>query len=175
MQWYPNAEAMIWFAREVWPRIREAVPSVEMDLIGRHPPREVTKLASEDPAFRVRGFVDDVRPFIDGASVYVVPIRVGGGTRLKILDAMAMGKAIVSHSIGAEGLELTRGRDILIADDAQDFATHVVDLLRNRERCLALGEAARNTVLQQYDWSLIVSSLTGMYESVAKPLQSSEA
>jgi sugar transferase (PEP-CTERM/EpsH1 system associated) len=167
MDWYPNADAMLWFAREIWPALKERIGSIEMDVLGRLPPRELEDLAARDPSFRVHGFVEDVRPYLARAWVYVVPIRVGGGTRLKILDAMAMSKAVVSHSIGAEGLNVVSGKDIVIADDVAGFAGAVVDLIEDKDRRRSISAAARESVLREYAWPKVVSQLERVYDAVA--------
>jgi len=166
MGWYPNSDAMLLFASRIWPLIKRAIPGVTMHLIGSKPPQEVVRLAARDEHFKVLGFVDDVRPFIEKATVYVVPIRVGGGTRLKILDAMSMGKAIVSHPIGAEGIAVTDGEDILLASEPQAFADQVIRLLNDRALAQRLGRAARRTAEERYSWTAIVPSLESAYRSV---------
>lgn len=167
MSWYPNRDAMILFAEKIWPLIRQALPNAVMHVIGSAVPPEVRRVGAQDPRFRVLGFVDDVRPYIAEASVYVVPIRVGGGTRLKILDAMAMGKAIVSHSIGAEGLDLEDGKEILIADPPEAFARQVIELVNDAPRREALARAARATAEAKYAWSRIAPRLEEFYRQLA--------
>lgn len=167
MSWYPNRDAMGLFAREIWPIVRREIPNVQMNLVGAHPPAELIALGKRDPGFRVLGYVDDARPFMDKAAVYVVPIRVGGGTRLKILDAMAKGKAIVSHPVGAEGLAVTDGVDIVIAGDPQAFARRIIELIRDPARRAQLGTRARQTALRLYSWSSVVPRLSEFYDFVA--------
>lgn len=166
MGWYPNSDAMSLFAQDIWPSIKRACPDVTMNLIGSKPPSDVARVGQRDPQFKVLGFVDDVRPIIEAAAVYVVPIRVGGGTRLKILDAMAMGKAIVSHPIGAEGIRVTDGVDIVLAEKPEDFASRVVELLGDPARRAALSSAARETAVTRYAWDRIIPRLTACYEVV---------
>lgn len=167
MAWYPNSDAMILFGEKIWPLIKAEVPEVVMNLIGSRAPEAVLRLAENDPQFRTLGFVDDVRPTIAAAAVYVVPIRVGGGTRLKILDAMAMGKAIVSHPIGAEGLDVRDGHDIVIAEAPEEFARRVIDLIRDPERRKQLATNARQSVMKKYAWGIIVPRLVEFYREVA--------
>ncbi len=167
MTWYPNSDAMTLFAERIWPLIKEQIPGIVMNVIGSYPPAEVVRLSQSDHQFKVLGFVDDVRPYISRASVYVVPIRVGGGTRLKILDAMAMGKAIVSHPIGAEGLYVIHGKDIVIAEDPKSFADEVVELVHNEAKRRALATQARQTVVERYSWQGIVPVLEKFYHEVA--------
>ena len=162
MDFRPNVDAVIWFCEEVLPLVRREVPGVRFYIVGRSPHRRVLRLA-KDPAVTVTGYVDDVRPYIAAASVYVVPLRVGGGTRLKVLEALACGKAIVSTSLGCEGLGLTPGQELLVADTPEEFARRVVELLRNPERREELGRAARRFAEERYDWRLIVPKLERVY------------
>lgn len=166
MGWYPNADAMIHFAKDIWPTIRRRAPGATMNLVGSHPPAELVRIIRGDSRFRVLGFVDDVRPIIGDAAVYVVPIRVGGGTRLKIVDAMAQGKAVVSTTVGAEGLLVQNGRDIVLADEPESFAERVLELLSDVSAREALGEHARETVERVYSWDSIVPVLQNTYERV---------
>ena len=158
MDWLPNEDAMLWFCRDVLPRIRQELPEVRLSIVGRAPTPAVSKLATEH-GVRVTGRVEDVRPFISEAAVFVVPLRIGGGTRLKIFEAMAMAKAVVSTTVGAEGLPVTHDRDILLADDAESFARAVVRGLRHVPLRRALEVAARDLVAQRFDWSAVARDL----------------
>lgn len=168
MTWYPNRDAMLYFAAEIFPRIRVLQADAGMTVIGRNPPQELLRLASEDPGFRVSGFVDDVRPAVRGASVYVVPIRVGGGTRLKLLDAMAQGKAIVSTTIGCEGIPVTDGENVLIADEPEPFAAAVVRIMRDAELRHRLERNARRFVEENYSWHAIGRRQSALYEEALR-------
>jgi glycosyltransferase involved in cell wall biosynthesis len=137
-----------------------------MNLVGGPPPKEILKLGKFDESFKVHGFVDDVRPFIARSAIYVVPLRIGGGTRLKILDAMAMGKAIVSTAIGCEGIEVTNGENILLADTPEEFLEKIQILLENENIRIALGQNARNMVKKKYHWDIISQTLDKSYSSV---------
>jgi sugar transferase (PEP-CTERM/EpsH1 system associated) len=158
MDWLPNEDAILHFCDEILPLIRQAEPDVTFSVVGRAPTPAIRKLA-RDGSVEVTGRVDDVRPYVAPAGVYVVPLRIGGGTRLKIFEAMGMGKAIVSTSIGAEGLPVTHGRDIVIADEPRRFAEEVVRLMRDAEARRALELAARQLVVERYDWSAVASDL----------------
>lgn len=158
MDWLPNQDAMLFFCREILPRIREQEPAATLDIVGRVPTPAVQRLA-DIPGVRVTGRVDDVRPYLKDAAVYVVPLRIGGGTRLKIFEAMAMGRAVVSTAVGAEGLPVEHGRHLLLADDPQQFAQATVDLLRNLQQRQQLATAARQLVVEHYDWSAVASEL----------------
>jgi sugar transferase (PEP-CTERM/EpsH1 system associated) len=154
MDWLPNEDGMTYFCREILPKIRQAEPGATLSIIGRAPTPAVRKLA-EIPGVEVTGRVDDVRPHIARGSVYIVPLRIGGGTRLKIFEAMSMAKAVVSTTIGAEGLPVTNGRDIEIADDPSGFAQAVVRLIRDTDARRSIETAARQLVVEKYDWSAV--------------------
>lgn len=154
MDWLPNEDGMTYFCREVLPRIRRSEPEATLSIIGRAPTPAVKRLA-EIPGVEVTGRVDDVRPHIARGAVYVVPLRIGGGTRLKIFEAMSMAKAVVSTTVGAEGLPVTSGRDIEIADEPARFAHSVVHLMRDPAARRAIEAAARQLVVERYDWSAV--------------------
>lgn len=165
MDFRPNVDAVLWFCQEVLPLVRGQVPDVRFYIVGQRPHRRVLRLA-DDPAVTVTGYVDDVRSYIAGACVCVVPLRIGGGTRLKVLEAMAMGKPIVSTSLGCEGFEgLVSGRELSIADTPEEFAQQVIELLDDAPRQERLGQAGRRFVEEQYDWRLIVPRLERIYEA----------
>jgi glycosyltransferase involved in cell wall biosynthesis len=159
MRWYPNRDAMLFFAREIFPRIKARCPDVVMNVIGIRPPETLLSIASHEPQLLVHGYVDDVREYMRRAAVYVVPIRVGGGTRLKILDAFAAGKAVVSTSVGCEGIDVTPGNNILVADEPEEFAARVVELLENHEMRRQLEHNARKLVEEKYNWDTIGDKL----------------
>ncbi|MGB9593103.1 MAG: glycosyltransferase, partial [Anaerolineae bacterium] len=142
MDFRPNVDAACWFADAILPRIRANVPDAHLYIVGQRPSPAVQALGGR-PGITVTGFVPDVRPYIAAADVYVVPMRMGGGTRLKVLEAMTLGKAIVSTSLGCEGYGLTPGRELVVADDAERFADETVALLRDRARRAQLGALAR--------------------------------
>ena len=154
MDWLPNEDGMLYFVREILPLIRAQEPDVTLSIIGRSPTPAVRRLA-EEGGVEVTGSVDDVRPHIAAGRVYIVPLRIGGGTRLKIFEAMGMAKAIVSTTIGAEGLPVTSGRDIAIADEPASFADAVVRLIRDDAARQQLEAAARTLVVERYDWSAV--------------------
>jgi glycosyltransferase involved in cell wall biosynthesis len=158
MDWLPNQDAMRYFCRHVLPLVRANEPGARLTIVGRSPTPAVLSLAKE-AGVRVTGRVDDVRPYMDDAAVYIVPLRIGGGTRLKIFEAMAMGKAVVSTTVGAEGLPVADGEHLLIADEPQSFADAVVRVIRDRGQRERLGSAARALVLERYDWSAVAGAL----------------
>ena len=165
MDWFPNEDAMRFFVNEVLPLIRRQL-EVTTWIVGRHPSESVLRLSQDHPDVRVTGTVPDVRPFIDRASVYVVPLRIGGGTRIKIFEAMAMGKAIVSTTIGAEGLPVSNGENIVLADTAQSFAAKVIELLQSPSQRRRIGETARALVVNHYTWDVAARRFTEICETV---------
>jgi sugar transferase (PEP-CTERM/EpsH1 system associated) len=156
MDWLPNEDAMAYFARDILPLIRASEPDVTVSIVGRAPTPAVRRLA-DDAAIEVTGRVDDVRPHVAAGDVYVVPLRIGGGTRLKIFEAMAMGKAVVSTTIGAEGLPVAQGKNIVIADQPAEFARAVVRLVRDQAARQQIEAAARRLVVDHYDWSAVAN------------------
>jgi len=158
MDWIPNEDAMKHFCQDVLPLIRAQEPDVTLSIVGRAPTPAVQRLA-DIPGVEVTGRVDDVRDYVGRGGVYVVPIRIGGGTRLKIFEAMGMARAVVSTTVGAEGLPVTHGRDVVIADAPQEFANAVVSLIREPARRVQLERAARDLVVAHYDWSAVAGQL----------------
>jgi sugar transferase (PEP-CTERM/EpsH1 system associated) len=158
MDWLPNEDAVTYFCREILPRIRTDEPDATFTVVGRAPTPAVRRLAAEH-GITVTGRVDDVRPYVRDAAVYVVPLRIGGGTRLKIFEAMALGKAVVSTTVGAEGLPVENGEHLLLADEPHLFARAVVRLIRDADRRRALEAAARTLVVDRYDWSAVAGEL----------------
>ena len=149
---------MLFFCREVLPRVREAEPDVTLSIVGRAPTPAVKRLAQE-AGIEVTGTVDDVRTYLGQACATIVPLRVGGGTRLKIFEAMAAGKAVISTTIGAEGLPTESGRHLLIADGAEAFADAVLRVVREPDLRRRLEREARTLVTQHYDWSVAAGQL----------------
>lgn len=164
LSYAPNRDAMTWFAREVLPRLGAAGP--EVLVAGREPGPELQALAQATPRLRLLDFVPDLAPLYARAGVFVNPMRGGGGTRLKMLEAMAAGKAVVSTAIGAEGLALTPGHDVVIADTAAEFAAAVRVLLTDRAQALRLGRAARQLVETRYRWEACLAPMQALYASL---------
>jgi protein-tyrosine-phosphatase/glycosyltransferase involved in cell wall biosynthesis len=157
MDWHPNEDAALWFIDAILPRVRAARPEARFTLVGRRP-GERLRAAAAVAGVGVTGTVSDVRPYLRDAAVHVVPLRVGGGTRLKIFEALALGGAVVSTSTGAEGLPLEPGTHYLRADDAPGFAAAVVALLDDPRRRAALGAAGRSLVAEHYGWSQVAAA-----------------
>ena len=167
MDWLPNADAVIWFCQEALPAIRQAFPAVQFYVVGKDPSPAVCRLA-EGGAVHVTGFVADVRDHLARATVFVVPLRVGGGMRLKLLQALAMAKPSVSTTIGAEGIAVAHGQEILLADDAAAFAQCVIDLLRDPGLRVRLGENGRRLVETRYSWEATTDMLEAAYQEVRR-------
>src|SRR5512143_687861 len=152
MDWYPNEDAIVHFIDVILPTIRREVSSVSLTVVGRNPTERV-KAAGAAAGVNVTGTVPDVRPYMAQATVYVVPLRIGGGTRLKIFEALAMGKAVVATTVGAEGLPVRDGEHLLLADNPGAFAQAVVHLIRDAEPRRRIEQEARRLVLERYDWA----------------------
>lgn len=163
--WFPNLDALEYFARDVLPHVRKTYPDVTVTWVGRASSEERRRFWA-DHRIRLTGYVDDVRPFVHQGACFVVPLRVGGGTRLKILDAWAMGKAVVSTSIGCEGLAAANGLNIIVANTAIDFARAVCTVLEDDSLRLRLGAMGRATVVDRYSWDTIGSAMRTAYANV---------
>ena len=170
MDWMPNVDGVLYFMRSALPLIRREIPEVSFTIVGRKP-SENLRAAAAEPGIQVTGTVDDIRPYVREGSVYVVPLRIGSGTRLKIFEAMAMGKAIVSTTLGAEGLPIRDGVNISIADSPEEFSRKVCLLLRDPQERRRLGSAARHLVEQHYSWSSVAAEFDDVLWRIA-PLSS---
>jgi glycosyltransferase involved in cell wall biosynthesis len=160
----PNIDGVVHFVRDIWPRIAEADPEARCKIIGGRPPPSLLALAGS--RVELTGFVSDLRPHLAAAAVVVVPLRLGGGTRLKIVEAMAMGKAIVSTTLGGEGIEAVAGRDILVEDEPAAFADAVHRLLAEPGRAARIGQSARRLAVERYGWSQAARALEGFYRRI---------
>lgn len=166
MDWYPNEDAVIFFIKNIWPLVKKKCRNATFTIVGRKPGSKVKRLVNDDSSIKITGYVDDVRPFFDMSRVFVCPIRDGGGTKLKLLDAMAMEKAIVTTSVGAEGLEVKNGKHVLIADDYKSFALNIIRLYEDLNFAKYLGQNARKLVVERYSWESIGRKLNDVYFSV---------
>jgi glycosyltransferase involved in cell wall biosynthesis len=160
----PNVDAVIYFIKEIWPRIADARPEARCKIIGGRPPPSL--LALGGPRIELTGFVSDLRPHLAAAAAVVVPLRLGGGTRLKIVEAMAMGKAIVSTTLGAEGIEAVPGRDLLVEDQPAAFADAVNRLLAEPDLAARIGQSARQLAVERYSWSGAARALEDFYRRI---------
>jgi glycosyltransferase involved in cell wall biosynthesis len=171
MDWEPNVDGVEYFCGEVWPSIKAEVPQARFRIVGRNPDRRVQKWASNsingDGSIEVTGRVPSIVEHLRQSAVVIVPLRIGGGTRLKIYEAMATAKAVVSTTVGAEGLDVHHGRDIILADDPRSFAQAVIMLLRDRELRRRYEKAAAETAAR-YDWPAIGERFSEVLQSVAE-------
>ena len=167
MDWIPNEDAIRFYVHEILPRIRQAVPDAALTVVGRNPSPALAALAARERGVTVTGRVDDVRPYMERAALYLVPIRIGGGTRLKIFEAMAMGLPVVSTRVGAEGLPVADGQDIVLADSPAQFAGAVIQLLTDPKRAQALGGAASRMVRERAGWDRAAAQFAAICERVA--------
>jgi glycosyltransferase involved in cell wall biosynthesis len=154
MAYPPNAHGIAWFGREVWPIVRSQIPGVRLLIVGRDPPRTVLALAAE-PGIEVTGWVPEMAPYYARSTAVVVPLRSGGGTRLKVLEAMASGRAVVSTEVGVEGIEAEPGTHLLVREDPAGLAAAAVRLLNDDELRNRLARAGRRLVEERYDWSVL--------------------
>ena len=163
---YPNRRAVLFLAQELWPVLKSALPGIEMDIIGADPPAEIIALAKRDTAFRVHGFVDDVRPYLDSAAVYVCPIKDGGGTKLKVLDALAMGLPLVADPIACEGIDVAADRTVLYAASPAEYVAQIRRLLEDADMRQRMSRAARQLALEQYSYAGIGQRLHAVYQNL---------
>lgn len=166
MDYMPNEDAILYFADAILPGIASAIDDVTLTVAGRNPTPRLQALARSNPRIRLTGAVPDIRPYLARAACFVVPIRVGGGTRLKIFEAMSMARPIVSTSLGAEGLPVSSGIHLEIADDPKAFAFHVVKLLTNARQAKSLAERARALVTEKFTWESAAAEFIRICEEV---------
>jgi polysaccharide biosynthesis protein PslH len=148
----PNIDGVDYFVREVLPLIRKKLPGCTLSIVGRKPTPAITALTHRDSAIRVTGTVPDVRPYLWGAKLSIVPLRIGGGTRLKIYESMAAGVPVVSTTVGAEGLAVSDPENIRIADTPEHFAAACIDLLKNGGERVRLSNTAYDMVRAKFSW-----------------------
>lgn len=163
MDFRPNVDAVTWFVREVWGLVRASRPAARFRIVGRDPSARVLALGDEAAGIEVTAAVPDTRPHIAAAGVIVVPLRVGGGTRLKVLEAMAMGKAVAATTVAVEGLDLVDGREVILADAPAALAEAIARLAGDRAARAALGKAARARVVADYRWATLVPGIEALY------------
>jgi polysaccharide biosynthesis protein PslH len=167
--WGPNISAMNFVVGRVWPEVKERYPDARLYLAGKNPPEHVLRWSKEDSSITVVPNPEDMRPWLARAAVCICPILEGGGTRLKILDAMAMGKPMVSTTIGCEGLRVTHGENILVADTPREFSNRLVQLFENEDLRRQIGAAGRALVEREYCWERIGQQLEKAYQRARQP------
>lgn len=165
MYWPPNVDGIRWFIQEIYPLIRQQRPDVVFDVVGAHPPEEITRLGGNGTGVNVSGYVEDTTPFVRQAAAVVVPLRAGGGMRVKILNAMTQGLPVVSTTIGAEGIAAQDGCHLLLADTPADFARAVLRLLDDRVLARQLGQNGRTMVAARYDYRVAYAAYDEVYSN----------
>jgi len=175
MNWYPNADAMRFFASEVWPTLRVARPRSRVLIGGASPPSDLVALSTRDERFRVLGFLDDIRPTVHDAALYVCPIRDGGGTKLKLLDAFAMGKCVVAHPLACEGIDVTAGHDVCFAERPEDFVREIERLLDSPSERARIGRNARALVEASYSYDALGTAMCRAFEEAVRVSRGDES
>jgi glycosyltransferase involved in cell wall biosynthesis len=169
MYWPPNIDGVLWFIREVFPHIRTRRPDVTFDVVGARPPQELARLGGDGTGINVTGYVADPMPYLEKAGVMIVPLRAGGGMRVKILNALSQGMPIVSTTIGCEGIAVETGRHLLIADHPEGFALATLRLLEDRRFADELGRNGRRLIQVTYDYRVACRALEDVYRSGSRP------
>ena len=168
MDWLPNQDAMRYFIAEVLPLVRRTLPDATLTIVGRNPAAALERLVDSTHGVRLTGWVDDTRPHIAAGRVFIVPIRIGGGTRMKIYEGMAMNRVVLSTSIGAEGLDYENGHNIVLADDAASFAAETVSLVTDDRRRQHIAAAGRQHVARKFSWQRVASVFLDICERTAE-------
>jgi glycosyltransferase involved in cell wall biosynthesis len=172
MDWLPNEDAIQYFTSQILPLIKQSIPDVTLTVVGRNPYPALLELSKKDPSIIVTGRVDDVRPYMERAAAYIVPLRIGGGTRLKIFEAMAMEKPLISTTVGAEGLPIRNEAELLLADSPSDFAAAVVRVLTDDEFAFHLGRRAAKLVREKFGWNRVADRFAEICEKAMPPRES---
>jgi glycosyltransferase involved in cell wall biosynthesis len=167
MDWRPNQDAVRFFLHRIYPEIKKAEPRTSVVIAGREPPTDLKTMMTAYKDVLLVGTVPDMRPYLASAAVYIVPLRIGGGTRLKILEAMAMGRPVVSTSVGCEGLAVAPGCDLLVADQPEAFAQAVLRLFRDPALADQVGRAGHDLVKKEYGWEQIANGLDAAWQAAA--------
>jgi len=170
LEWYPNRDAIMFFAKKIWPLLKKEIPQVKITVIGDNPPGYILRLSRKDPSFIVTGFVEDVRPYLEKAQVYICPIRDGGGTKLKILDALAMAKPVVAHPVAIEGIAVEPEKHLLLAETPQEFVRQIKRLFEDFYLRGRLAKEARRLAVEKYDFKQIGAKLSALYNKINRSL-----
>lgn len=168
LSWYPNLDAMSFFLKSVWPRLNDEVPDVSMTIIGRSPPQWMRDMQNDYKNLTITGFVDDVRPYLARAYLYVCPIRDGGGTKLKVLDALAMGKLLVAHPIACEGIDVQDRENVLFATTPEEYIAVIKDAFANPVMAQDVARKGYQLIEQKYNFAAIGSHLSDLYQLVCE-------
>ncbi len=161
----PNADGIRWFLKDVFPLVRKGVPDATLTIIGKNPPQDFVEQAEENPGIiKVTGYVDDLVPYLEESALMVVPVRAGGGMRVRILEAFAYAMPVVTTTVGLEGIQGTPDHDVIVADTPADFADHTIELLQNPSLQEKLSTNGRELALKKYDWQAVLSAMRPIYE-----------
>jgi glycosyltransferase involved in cell wall biosynthesis len=161
----PNADGIRWFFNEVFPLVQKRVPAVTLTIIGKNPPQDFIELAERNPGtIQVTGYVDDLAPHLEESALMVVPVRAGGGMRVRILEAFAYAMPVVTTTVGLEGIHGTPDHDVLVADTPSDFADRTSELLENVSLQEKLSTNGRELATNKYDWQAVLSAMRSIYE-----------
>ena len=166
--WFPNLDAITYFCEDILPKLLKTIPDIQLTVIGKQPDTPVAQEIAKHPNVKLAGLVEDIRPDVDAAAAYIVPLRIGGGTRLKILDALSMSKAIISTSVGCEGLDVEDGKTIVIADTPDAFVQAIVKVLADPAWADTIGQQGRQLVESRYDWAAVAKTLMAVYADTAQ-------
>jgi len=166
LDYYPNVKAMLYFCGKIWPILKSRYPELKLTIIGKNPPSQLQSIAKDDNYINMLGYVEDIRPHIKRAKVFICPIMEGGGTRIKILDAFSQGIPVVSTTVGAEGLSLEKGKHILLADTVAEFVEAVTELMENEELSKNMGLSARKFVEENYSYDMIGKKMASVYKEM---------
>ena len=169
LNWYPNIAAVRFLLSQIWPSLKAAVPDLHLDIVGSAPPPSLRELAAAAADVTLHGYVSDVRPLMSAATLYVCPIRDGGGTKLKLLDAFAMRKCVVAHPIACEGIEAIPGQHVVVAESAESFVECIRQLLQQPQAREEIGRAARQLVVERYAFGEIAQRLSDLFVSLGEP------
>jgi glycosyltransferase involved in cell wall biosynthesis len=163
----PNADGIRWFFEEVFPLVRKAIPDTHLTIIGKNPPQDFIRFAEQNSErVEVTGYVPDLEPYLKQAAVLVIPVRAGGGMRVRILEGFAYGEAIVTTTVGLEGIEAESGKEVLVADSPQEFAEAVITLLEKFELRKEIAQSGRKLVERRYDWQVVLQGMDDIYQGV---------
>jgi len=165
MSWYPNRDAMLYFAKEIWPLLKKKVPHIHMHVVGEMPAEEMTELAKNDDNYHVYGFVDDIKSIFYKAGIYVCPISDGGGTKLKILDALAMGKPIVANEIACEGIGVVEGKNVLFAETPEEYVDKINKLIESPSLRAEMSKENIELIHDKYSYTVVGQKLLDLLES----------
>ena len=168
LNWDPNSKAVIFLTEQIWPLLKKKYPDVTCDIVGAHPPRELVDLSKADKAFRVHGFVSELDDYLNPGAVFVCPIKDGGGTKLKILDALAMRAAVVADPVACEGIDVQDGKDVLFASSAEEYVLMISKIFESEQLRETLGINARSLIEGKYSYHSIGLKLSALYNTIVQ-------